>query len=284
MRRRPTRVGEDDDGGSGGDDDDATITMGSESRQVSMWVRRDQFLDTKTPERRNTASLLEEHTAQRFKEYSIIPEDAIPNLVEEVVGLVGQTVADPRYRSLALIPVVAAVDVCTVQQEDEPLDAAMERAIRAGRLGPSECCADGDEICEELWCFLKNELPRTGVEGVDMCSNLMDDDCSICLHGHTIGTHISRLPLCGHAFHYHCAVSWLVRKNTCPLCCRQVHDLIPPARIPVRILVLALSWTLASEQTRALRPAEARVPIQIHLCCQQMKPDLSMFFDSEVLS
>ncbi|KAL6503004.1 hypothetical protein OROHE_024172 [Orobanche hederae] len=127
MRRRPTRVGQDDNGGG---DDDATIKIGSETRQVSMWVRRDLFLDTKTQERRNTASLLEEHTAQRFKEYSVIPEDAIPKLADEAVGFAGRTVADPRYHSLALVPVVAAVDVCTVQQEGEPLDAAMERAIR----------------------------------------------------------------------------------------------------------------------------------------------------------
>ncbi|KAL6527804.1 hypothetical protein OROMI_029615 [Orobanche minor] len=220
MKRRPTRVGQDDD-------DDATIKIGSETRQVSMWVRRDLFLDTKTQERRNTASLLEEHTSQRFREYSIIPEDAIPKLADEAVGFAGRTVADPRYRSLLLVPVVAAVDVCTVQQEGEPLDAAMERAIRVGRLGPSEWCPDeGGEVCEELWCFLKNELPRTGVEVVDLCSDLMEDRCSICLHGPANGTQVSRLPSCGHAFHYHCVVSWLVRKNTCPLCCRQVHDLI----------------------------------------------------------
>lgn len=48
-------------------------------------------------------------------------------------------------------------------------------------------------------------------------NELRYDQCSICLNSFTTNNLIRTLP-CNHQFHMQCIDSWLITKNTCPLC------------------------------------------------------------------
>ncbi|KAK6924878.1 Zinc finger, RING-type [Dillenia turbinata] len=43
-------------------------------------------------------------------------------------------------------------------------------------------------------------------------------DCAVCLCEFSSQDKLRLLPLCGHAFHFHCIDTWLLSNSTCPLC------------------------------------------------------------------
>ncbi|KAI3463942.1 hypothetical protein Pfo_020605 [Paulownia fortunei] len=153
-----------------------------------------------------------------------MPDDEIQRLVHGALDFAKQKAADPQHAFLYVIPVIVGVDVCTVQQEGETIDAAIDRAIRPECLVPLDLWRSTLGIYMDIYLqlFLRN-LHRIRVEDVDVGLGLMDV-CPICLHNPTIGAQISFIPSCHHAFHSHCVVRWLQMNNSCPLCRQQAYD------------------------------------------------------------
>ncbi|GFQ07604.1 nep1-interacting protein-like 1 [Phtheirospermum japonicum] len=179
---------------------------------------RTNFILKKTSASSDTEGLLKVGLSFRLKEYWM-SDDEIQKLVREALCLAKQqeSITSTRAR---VIPFVVGIDVCTVQQEGEGLDAAMDRAIKVENLLPLDLL-DGSNpdiaIDLNLEDFLICHLPRIRVEDVDEGFSLMET-CSICLRNPTIGAQVSVVPSCRHAFHYHCIVRWVMRNNSCPLC------------------------------------------------------------------
>ena len=46
--------------------------------------------------------------------------------------------------------------------------------------------------------------------------------CPVCTDSYVPGDTIVRLPLCGHVFHEACALTWLMKHNTCPYCRKEL--------------------------------------------------------------
>ncbi|KAI3449143.1 hypothetical protein Pfo_005808 [Paulownia fortunei] len=153
-------------------------------------------------------------------------DDEVDRLIYEAFDFAKQMAADPQHASLRVIPVVVGVEVCTVQQEGEPIGPTMDRAIRAQNLvplylWPFPTAVERQPINPLLINFMM-KLPRIRVEDVDEGRALMRV-CSICLRNPRMGTQISLLP-CHHAFHSHCVVRWLENSKLCPLCHFPAHD------------------------------------------------------------
>ncbi|KAK6136287.1 hypothetical protein DH2020_029951 [Rehmannia glutinosa] len=136
---------------------------------------------------------LEQQTSYRLKEYWM-PEDEIDKLVHEAFNFA------KHHKSIrsTVIPFIVGVDVCTVQQDDEELEAAMDRAIRAENLVPLYLwhhikVEDDVDKLEDILDFLQFNLPRMRVEDVDEGLGLMET-CPVCLHDPTVGAQISLLP------------------------------------------------------------------------------------------
>ncbi|KAK6136288.1 hypothetical protein DH2020_029952 [Rehmannia glutinosa] len=140
---------------------------------------------------------LEQQTSYRLKEYWM-PEDEIDKLVHEAFNFA------KHHKSIrsTVIPFIVDVDVCTVQQDGEELEAAMDRAIRAENLVPLYLwhhikVEDDVDKLEDILDFLQFNLPRMRVEDVDQGLGLMET-CPVCLHDPTVGAQISLLPQCSH--------------------------------------------------------------------------------------
>ncbi|KAK6156396.1 hypothetical protein DH2020_010644 [Rehmannia glutinosa] len=199
-------------------DDDETIIMGFESYDIKFYEREEELC-------------LEFMMGYRLDEYWM-PDDEIQNLVHGALDFAKQQLicgVDDKSSIGRVIPLVVGVDVCTVQQEGEELDAAMDRAIRPEKLIPLSVWYHINYVEKhnhidlvELVEFMLTLL-RIRVEDVDKGLSLMET-CPICLHNPTIGTQITFLPLCGHAFHNHCIIRWLQKNNSCPFCRVRAYD------------------------------------------------------------
>ncbi|KAL8059159.1 hypothetical protein ABFX02_03G068100 [Erythranthe guttata] len=130
-----------------------------------------------------------------------------------------------------VVLVTVDLDVCTLQLEGETLDDAFGRAIRAEclpplylwpHLSPRNRLLTIRRVDLDLRLFLRSGLPLIRVEDVDQGLSVMDT-CSICLCNPTIGAQLSLLA-CGHSFHYHCIVRWLMKSHLCPVCRFHAHD------------------------------------------------------------
>jgi len=77
--------------------------------------------------------------------------------------------------------------------------------------------SDG-KVLHELMCSLNYDVKVTCRIEAKKAQNT----CIICTEGFSIGSTVLRLPLCGHAFHEKCALSWLTKNNTCPYCRREL--------------------------------------------------------------
>ncbi len=60
-------------------------------------------------------------------------------------------------------------------------------------------------------------VPLGGVAGMELGVELR---CAICLGEYEAGESLRR-PNCGHSFHKDCLDTWLLSKNTCPICQQQ---------------------------------------------------------------
>jgi hypothetical protein len=53
-------------------------------------------------------------------------------------------------------------------------------------------------------------------------SSSADRGCVVCADEFAVGDTVVRLPVCSHVFHERCALRWLERHNTCPMCRREL--------------------------------------------------------------
>lgn len=83
--------------------------------------------------------------------------------------------------------------------------------------------------------------------------------CSICQDGLAENDKTSRMPTCGHVFHWECVSLWLRRKPTCPNCQLDVHRevLAHRAREEAAAAALLLATTHLSPPTEAPLQREA---------------------------
>ncbi|KAK6136225.1 hypothetical protein DH2020_030057 [Rehmannia glutinosa] len=189
------------------DEDEISIVLCSESFDVEL-EEIDHFDEW----------YLEDQTSYMLKEYWMT-EDEIVKLVRGAYNFAKQH--KPSMIGSSVISFVVGIDVCTVQQEGEELEAAMDRAIRAENLVPwNYIHLNYFDISRDMFLFLFN-LPRIRVEDVNDGLGLMET-CPICLHSLTISTQITHVPKCNHVFHTHCIAKWLLKNNSCPLCRLQV--------------------------------------------------------------
>ncbi|KAL9142141.1 hypothetical protein ABFS82_14G149200 [Erythranthe guttata] len=169
--------------------------------------------------------------ADRFAEYWMT-NDEIGIFVREALDFAAQT---GKNTSRLLIPIVVHIDVCTVQQENETVDSVSDRVIREEKLVPFDvwpfnpAAADRGNLDGQLWDYLARLMMGWPGCGELDSSNIRVEDvgegmtvmpiCNICSRGPMIGTRISVLPSCNHAFHLHCIVRRMLGKNyMCPTC------------------------------------------------------------------
>lgn len=132
------------------------------------------------------------------------------------------------HPTLAVVPVVVEIEVCTVQQAGEAITATFDRAIQPDRLRPiSLHIVEGTEPCPvgPVPSSYLRRLPKIRVESVEQGWDLMDV-CGICSRGATVGDRVTHLK-CNHAFHLHCAVKWLMGSKFCPSCNAQEYNRWP---------------------------------------------------------
>ncbi|CAA0822735.1 RING/U-box superfamily protein [Striga hermonthica] len=167
----------------------------------------------------------------RLREYWM-PEAQIQELVSEVLDLCRSKMSSTADRDPRVVPVTVTIDVCTVQQDGEELDAAVDRAITIENLLPvlffdidrvlKEISFDARGIPCTLATFVWVDMERFRLEDVELGLGLMRS-CPICDRAPTLGAQLSTI-VCGHTFHSHCIVgSLLNKKNSCPVCNRLGH-------------------------------------------------------------
>ncbi|KAL6557369.1 hypothetical protein OROMI_017719 [Orobanche minor] len=186
--------------------------------------------------RRDIGGRLKEDIGRRLRDYWL-PELQIDRLIDKVVAFVG--VSGGRR--------AAAVDleICTVREEGEAMDAAVDRAMRPEYLAPLELrdphavekmmyrangmehlaaplpdhfaeIEDMEEVenMEHMkrfwdyfnrWDFLGRGLVGRRVQDLGRGLGAMQA-CGICGGKPFLGSNISTLQRCGHTFHYHCVV------------------------------------------------------------------------------
>ncbi|KAL7104593.1 hypothetical protein ACP275_08G255500 [Erythranthe tilingii] len=152
-------------------------------------------------------------------------KDEIRALESDAVSFARQmkAAAHPQLTNL-VIPVVVGINVCTVQQEGETIEAARGRAIRSKHLVPVylwelECFRFNQCRPVRLMSFLR-QLPRIRVVNVDE----EDFVCSICSERPWFGVQKTSLPCCEETFHSHCLVPWLEHNHLCPSCASPAYD------------------------------------------------------------
>ncbi|KAL3617624.1 hypothetical protein CASFOL_037945 [Castilleja foliolosa] len=158
--------------------------------------------------------------------------DEIYSIFNKTLDFTRNLASDPQYVRLNQIPVGVCVEVCTVQQEGESYNDALDRAIRADHLVPLDMCLilpPNAGTLRPMCCYRKlflRKLRRVRAENVEEGLAIMPV-CTICSRSGKLGAQISTLPKCGHAFHYHCVFRWIEANGTmCPSCSRPVYDRI----------------------------------------------------------
>ena len=100
------------------------------------------------------------------------------------------------------------------------------------RLDATEAAADGENVTNSFEEEVSESAPistpeseapkplrskRTGDDYVSVASQDKDITCSICMVDIEDGERVADLP-CGHNFHIACLKTWVLWRNTCPLC------------------------------------------------------------------
>ncbi|KAL3625350.1 hypothetical protein CASFOL_030804 [Castilleja foliolosa] len=168
---------------------------------------RTNFILKKTPENLDEAA----EAGYRLEEYWM-SRDEIEFLLNKTLDFTRNIASDPRYVLLNPIPVTVCLEVRTVQQEGEPFNDALDRAIREEHLVPLymwnyATTVECSSMPDDRRLFLKF-LKRVRVKNVEEGLALMRV-CPICSRSGALGSQISTLPRCGHAFHSHCIYRWI---------------------------------------------------------------------------
>jgi len=154
-------------------------------------------------------------------------EDVREELISQLRDFSNQLRADPANAGCYTFQIDVSIQIYTVQQEDETIEAAKDRAITAEILtfGSLEL----DMLTRKFkfaflpgkWSFI-DSLAKVKVEDNNpgqAC--LVRDECCICLNRPAAGEEISFLP-CSHAYHSKCIITWLLRNPICPVCYQPV--------------------------------------------------------------
>ncbi|KAL2488333.1 uncharacterized protein Fot_41625 [Forsythia ovata] len=117
-----------------------------------------------------------------------------------------------------IFSMVVSTQVYTVQQEDETIDSARERAITPSQLHKrlGDCLIYQLQHRSEKLSYIK-PLKKLKIE----IDNSGQEECCICLDKPCVGEEISILP-CLHAYHSKCIIRWLELSVLCPLCRKPV--------------------------------------------------------------
>ncbi|CAA3007300.1 RING-H2 finger ATL81-like [Olea europaea subsp. europaea] len=154
-------------------------------------------------------------------------EDLKEELVSQLRDFANQLRADPSNAGCYTFQIVVSIQIYTVQQEDETIEAAKDRAITRKILEVEFLMPDMLNrkfrfgYLPGKWSFI-DSLAKVKVEDNkpgQAC--LVGDECCICLNGPAAGEEISSLP-CSHAYHSECIITWLLRNPTCPMCYKPV--------------------------------------------------------------
>lgn len=193
-------------------DDDETI-IGSETY--------DGTLHDDGNHRRLMPVGLADLVSYRLPEYWM-PEDEFDRFNVEAVEFAINAAAK-RASDDVVIPIAADITVRTVQLDGEPIEQTMSRAIRPEDLIPVYLWPLSSIVLQLLCDYgrafhVTQFLERTRFESVEEALGLMRV-CSMCARAPAIGTQITVLPECGHAFHSRCIGMWLLKHDDCPCCC-----------------------------------------------------------------
>ncbi|KAL3619352.1 hypothetical protein CASFOL_036922 [Castilleja foliolosa] len=159
------------------------------------------------------------HINFRLNEY-LMPNHLILDIIHCLHNLADQIMS--VHPSVPVVPIIVDVDVCTLQLVGETIDKAFERSVRPESLIPLELVRPiekgNNKLCRlRVRDFLLYGLPMVRVEeGSDVM-----ETCPICMGGPRGGALVSRLP-CKHAFHSHCVVRWLMKRQSCPMCRHEI--------------------------------------------------------------
>ncbi|KAL7117279.1 hypothetical protein ACP275_03G062100 [Erythranthe tilingii] len=195
-----------------GPDSDEEDALGSE--------RFDMSLEEEYPE-----DILQLMLSPRLDAYWMLTEESLL-LASRALDFGRRLEANSPH--MCVIPVVVDLVVCTVKLERETIDEARARAIREECLPPIYLWPDHSRRIDKLSLAIDFDLRdflrvlgKTRVRDVHQGLSLMEM-CPICLHRTTVAAQVSLLP-CGHPFHYHCIVLWLMKSNLCPSCSFPAH-------------------------------------------------------------
>ncbi|KAL3628687.1 hypothetical protein CASFOL_027733 [Castilleja foliolosa] len=160
--------------------------------------------------------------------------DEIKSLVKKALDFTKQQIAlfSDKYASYSVIPIVVALDVCTVQKEGELIDDTMSRAIRPDIMFPLSLCFVPQRKGPGWRYDGEIEKSKSYIDHKSFLMGLArfrpDDDvglahmevCGVCSLDSRVAlaAQVSYLP-CGHGVHSHCVFRWFNDgKSTCPSC------------------------------------------------------------------
>ncbi|KAL6508508.1 hypothetical protein OROHE_021641 [Orobanche hederae] len=188
-----------------GDDQETTIL---DSERYGAWTQDDGTYPDPNDELCCTMGF-------RMLDYFIMSDEKLAN---EARAFANRNWVDAHYSSSSgrILPVAVDLDICTVQQDGEPIRAAADRAIKSEWMIPLDLFPVGPTPDGK-----KRRLGRIGLFfpriRVEERLALMAV-CPICLEEPVFGAQISSLDPCRHAFHTHCIVPWLKTCDSCPTC------------------------------------------------------------------
>ncbi|KAL6543880.1 hypothetical protein OROGR_010377 [Orobanche gracilis] len=186
-----------------------------------------------------------EALAMRLSDYWMSPPQ-IEKLLDKALGLGGPEAG-----------AVVDLEVLTAQEEGEPLEDALARAMRPAILRPFDLLTNhyltnpSPRLEELFWLRLGNgfslDMWARNLDKVHFLGRLYEEgfrvddvgqglavmqQCGICGGEPFVGTVTAKLR-CGHLFHYHCVVWPLKDHHACPIlsCRHPPYELRPPLPI-----------------------------------------------------
>lgn len=177
--------------------------------------------DGKQDERRLMPACCGMMVSYRLLEYWM-PKDEFDRFNDEAVDFARSAAA--QRASDDVIPIAADTTVRTVQLDGEPIEQTMNRAIKQEDLLPIYVWPYSSTVEQSLCDYgrayhVTQNLERTRVESVEEGLGLgLMRVCPMCARAPTIGTQITVLHNCNHAFHSRCIGMWLLEHDDCPYC------------------------------------------------------------------
>ncbi|KAL2478483.1 RING-type domain-containing protein [Forsythia ovata] len=155
-----------------------------------------------------------------FRYHGLRYDDAREGLQRQIIDFASQMKADPSNAGHRSFPLLVSIQVYTVQQEDETIDAAKDRAIIVETFGGIDY---ERSLLFRSTATLGSEKPEY-LEKVNKVKvdNPEQEECCICLNKPCVGEEILILP-CLHTYHSKCIFDWLMKSKLCPLCRKPMH-------------------------------------------------------------